>query len=225
MAIVKLWRFAFMTRTVMGFLASSFSLVAAHAPVDDAHRQRQARRDRQHGHRGARLPLRGPARQVHQRRWEAVRLQSQALAPGASTDTGELHIPGPPGWRSRHSSSSGITEYFTHNLRAGVASFVVPPTVEFAGTKEEFQAGLLQNVSEGMPVVEGSTRAGTVGGFHFVSCTMKPPWGAARRIVLYTALWEGKGQVLLFGADCDALFHDHVLGVHALVQKIVVPNR
>ena len=221
MAIVKLWRFAFMTRTVMGFLASSFSLGAVHAPADGAQRERQARRDRKH--RSARLALRGLARPVREPRSEAMPLHSEAPAPGA--DTRDLDIPGPPGWRTRHSSSSGITEYFTHNLRAGVASFVVPPSVEFGGTMEEFQSGLLQTVSEGMPVVEGSTKTGTVGSFSFVSCVMKPPWGAPRRIVLYTALRAGQGQVLLFGADCDQLFHDHVLGVHALVQKVVVPNR
>jgi hypothetical protein len=221
MAIVKLWRFAFMTRTVMGFLASSFSLGTVHSAADEAQRQRRARLD--HRHRSARLALRGLARPVREPRSEAMQPQSEAPTPGSGTR--DVDIPGPPGWRSRHSSSSRITEYFTQNLRAGVASFVVPPSVDFGGTMDEFQSGLLRSVSEGMPVVEGSTKTGTVGSFHFVSCTMKPPWGAPRRIVLYTALWAGTGQVLLFGADCDQLFHDHVLGVHALVQKIVVPNR
>jgi hypothetical protein len=138
---------------------------------------------------------------------------------------GELDIPGPPGWRIRHASTDRITEYFTHNVRTGIASFVVPPSVEFDGTHKDFQSGLLRSVSEGMPVVEGSTRHGSIGSFRFVYCTLQPPWGAPRRIVLYTALWAGKGQLLLFGADCEQLFHDHLLGVHALVQKIVVPGQ
>ena len=84
---------------------------------------------------------------------------------------------------------------------------------------------MLRRISKDMPIVEGTTKTGTAGRFRFVSCAMKPRWGAQRHIVLYTALWDGVGQAILFGADCDQLFQDNVLIAHALVQKIVPPDR
>jgi hypothetical protein len=215
MANPKLWRFPFMTRTVMGFLASSLNLASGHVQADVAQPAPPACPPRD-----PRLLRRRPAPQVADRRHDDARRDEAAPDRGP----GALAIAGPPAWLRRHSSASGITEYSTRNLRAGVASFVVPPHVPFHGTEAAFQRELLRNISAGMPVVEGSTRTGTVGSFGFVSCVMQPPWGAPRHIVLYTALWAGKAQALLFGADCHQLFHDHLLGVHALVQKIVVPT-
>ncbi len=202
MAALKLWRLTFMTRSVMGFLASSLNLASGSAPAQDPpRREAKPAQPIQHPARRPTLPeRRGPER------------RSQVL-----------NIAGPAAWRRRHSSASHITEFMRH-VQTGIASFVVPPPVDFIGTAEAFQRGMIRRVSENMTVVEGSARTGRAGAFQFVSFVMQPPWGAPRRIVLYTALWSGKGQVLLFGADCDQMFEDNVLVAHALVQRIVVPG-
>lgn len=111
------------------------------------------------------------------------------------------------------------------HVRTGIASFVVPPPVDFVGTPEAFEAGMIRRLAESMQVVKGTSRTGSAGAFEFVSFVMQPPWGAPRCIVLYTALWPGKGQALLFGADCDQMFEDNVLVAHAMVQRVVVPGR
>ena len=217
MAALKLWRLTFMTKSVMGFLASSLNLASGSAHVGDArHADREqdagsASRDAR-GQKALAQPTRDTARSAMLPERRGPERRSQVL-----------NIAGPATWRRRHSSASNITE-FMRTLRTGIASFVVPPPVDFTGTAEAFQRGMVRRVSESMPVVEGTTRTGSSGAFRFVSFVMKPPWGAPRRIVLYTALWSGKGQVLLFGADCDQMFEDNVLVAHTLVQRIVVPS-
>ncbi len=203
MAALKLWRPTFMTRSVMGFLASSLNLVSGSAPAT----QQMPR------HEANLLPPTRPARPATLPERRGPERRSQVL-----------NIAGPATWRRRHSSASHITEFMRH-VRTGIASFVVPPPVDFVGTPEGFETGMIRRLAESMQVVEGTTRTGNTGAFRFVSFVMQPNWGAPRRIVLYTALWSGKGQALLFGADCDQMFEDNVLVAHALVQRIVVPGR
>ncbi len=225
MPTLKLWRLPFMARSVAGFLASSFNL----APNTSLRRTTREPAEKSDDTQPALADMLGPLPYppwpvppglhrmpgVHR----APLRERRALDRGSQA----LNISGPATWRRRHSSTS-ITEYFTRNLKAGVASFVVPPPVDYIGTAEAFQQGMVRRVSEGMPVTEGSSRTGTAGSFDFISFEMKPPWGAPRRVVLYTVLWAGKAQVLLFGADCDEMFEANVLVAHALVQRIHVPS-
>ena len=220
MATDRHWRFSFLTRTVMGFVSSSLNLATGTGRADDTAVPDQPPEPP--------LPDRNPVPfepQVVQTR--PVGPLSEQLPERRRYDRNAdgLNIAGPSTWRRRHSSASHVTEFCTPNPRAGVASIAVPPAVDFGGTAEGFESGMLRTISKGMPIVEGSTKTGTVGRLRFVSCSMKPPWGAPRHIVLYTALWDGKGQAILFGADCDQLFHDNVLIAHALVQKIAPPDR
>lgn len=213
MATLKLWRLTFMTRSVMGFLASSLNLASGSAHSGNARFDSGGTpRDTLRHEANVSQPIQDLACRAPLPERRGPERRSQVL-----------NIAGPATWRRRHSSASHITE-FMRNTQTGIASFVVPPPVDFIGTAEAFQSGMIRRVSESMPVVEGTTRTGSAGAFQFVSFVMKPPWGAPRRIVLYTALWSGKGQVLLFGTDCDQMFEDNVLVAHALVQRIVVPG-
>ena len=205
MATLKLWRPTFMTRSVMGFLASSLNLASGSATPRDT-------RDTPRHEVKPSPPLQHPAR------WPTLPERR-----GPERRGQVLNIAGPATWRRRHSSASHITEFMRH-VQTGIASFVVPPPVAFTGTPEGFETGMIRRLSESMQVVEGTTRTRNAGAFRFVSFVMQPNWGAPRRIVLYTALWPGKGQALLFGADCDQMFEDNVLVAHALVQSIVVPD-